>query len=551
MKHGVIRGRNPGLAALAVALAVLFGGMNAPDAAIKHAAKSVHTQAAKIPVPRDRPDTGGDAAAASDAATSPDSPPAVESDSAQGDASRSAIGSTPGGPAPGAGSSGLSAAEIANCRAAANAVMAGRFAEAMSSSCRMRSPLAEKLLSWLWITRAESPVNFQLVADFLEQNPTWPAQDMMERRAEQALAEEAPDSKVLAWFQTREPRTGVGEIRYAEVLQTAGRTQDALQHLRHGWVEGNFSVKEEQQILQRHHVDLTQADHAQRLDRLLWDQETAAARRMLPRVSGGVQALGEARLALQAYSGGAERLVNKVPESLRSDGGFAYDRERWRRVRGHEDLAFQIVLAMDREPDHGDRWWNERQFLARRLLADGNISDAYKVASHHGDLSPKNLVEAEWLAGWIALRFLQEKQTALTHFSRIYEAASTPVTRSRCAYWAGRAAEALNDQAAAQRWYSDAAEHGTTYYGQLAALKLGRAGTLQLPAEPASAPDDVAEFEGRELVKAAKLAAAIGLDERLRPFILRLSDLSKTPVEHRMVADLADQIGHIDLGVAA
>ncbi|HYM32427.1 MAG TPA: lytic transglycosylase domain-containing protein, partial [Candidatus Cybelea sp.] len=47
------------------------------------------------------------------------------------------------------------------------------------------------------------------------------------------------------------------------------------------------------------------------------------------------------------------------------------------------------------------------------------------------------------------------------------------------------------------------------------------------------------------------LAAAIGLDERLRPFILRLSDLSKTPVEHRMVADLADQIGHIDLGVAA
>ena len=46
-------------------------------------------------------------------------------------------------------------------------------------------------------------------------------------------------------------------------------------------------------------------------------------------------------------------------------------------------------------------------------------------------------------AGWIALRFLREPAVALSHFARIADAVTNPITLARSDYWQGRAAEAL------------------------------------------------------------------------------------------------------------
>ena len=55
----------------------------------------------------------------------------------------------------------------------------------------------------------------------------------------------------------------------------------------------------------------------------------------------------------------------------------------------------------------------------------------------------------------------------------------------------------------------------------------------------------------RSLVQAAHLLGSVGMDEKLRSFILRLSDLSRTPVAHRLVAELAEHIGRVDLSVTS
>ena len=47
-----------------------------------------------------------------------------------------------------------------------------------------------------------------------------------------------------------------------------------------------------------------------------------------------------------------------------------------------------------------------------------------------------------------------------------------PISRSRGAYWAGRAAEAGGDMHLAQTWFRRAFFHQTTFYGQLAAARL-------------------------------------------------------------------------------
>ena len=54
-------------------------------------------------------------------------------------------------------------------------------------------------------------------------------------------------------------------------------------------------MDELQTVLQRYHDVLREADHWARLDRLLWDGASEAARRMMPYVDGDHRSLAEAR----------------------------------------------------------------------------------------------------------------------------------------------------------------------------------------------------------------------------------------------------------------
>jgi soluble lytic murein transglycosylase len=445
----------------------------------------------------------------------------------------------------------LSPGDIAAYRAAFTAVAAGHYQVAQALAATGHVPVAAKLVTWLWLTRPDSAASFSQLTDFIAQNPTWPAQDALQRRVEESLAEIGDDGRIIAWFKTREPLTAQGQLRLAEALLHTGQTQEGTTRLRRAWLAGNFGQHEETEILKNYREFLRPEDHQARLDRLLWDEDRAAAKRMEPRVPEAYRALAEARMALFTFAPGVEGLVARVPAALRNDPGLAYDRVRWRRLKGLDDQAQEILAGVPADAPNADRWWVERQYQARRMLGNGDISAAYRIAAAHGDVDTRNMIDAEWLAGWIALRFLQERHLALTHFARIYGAVQTPVSRARGAYWAGRAAEALGDKAGAEHWYTSAADYSTTYYGQLAALRLGRSGALSLPPEPQPTPDDTATFKTQELVQAAHLLGSVGLDEKVRSFILRLNDLSRTPVSHRLVADLAERIGRIDLGVTS
>ena len=95
------------------------------------------------------------------------------------------------------------------------------------------------------------------------------------------------------------------------------------------------------------------------------------------------------------------------------------------------------------------------------------------IAAAYVAESDQTKMEAEFHAGWIALRFLGDARTAARHFARISALAERPISISRGAYWQGRAAEMLGDNDGARRFYEAAARHSTTYYGQIARARLG------------------------------------------------------------------------------
>src|SRR5579871_895808 len=81
---------------------------------------------------------------------------------------------------------------------------------------------------------------------------------------------------------------------------------------------------------------------------------------------------------------------------------------------------------------------------------------------------PKSYAEADFLLGYIALRFKKNPALAFDDFAHILARADTPYAKARAAYWGGRAAEAENKPDLAKKWYAAGAENMATFYGQLA-----------------------------------------------------------------------------------
>ena len=428
---------------------------------------------------------------------------------------------------------------------------AGRFDAARRIAAQAKEPLVGHLVRWLQVQSTNGNASFDDIAAFVNSKPDWPGRDSMLRRAEENIDVSLGDARILAWFEAYPPVTGLGWLRQGEALLRQGRSDEALAALRRAWVDGNLSLNDEKALWVEYGGRFPNADHAARLDRLLWDGNTEAARRMLPRVNPETRKLGEARLALAGNLDGADKLAMALPEHLRSDGGLAYDRLRWQRRRGMDDIVEALLYNAPEDLGRAEKWWVERHFRARKAIAEGRISEAYRLAAGHGLKGGAALAEAEWLAGWIALRLLQEPKNAIKHFTTLADNVSYPVSVARAAYWLGRTQAALGSDEAARRHYTEAAGHNTTFYGQLAAHALDPAQPLSLadPIQPSS--EDIRSFNAREVVRAARILVELDQEERLRPFILRLVHTATKPEEHKLVAQLARNLRRVDLAVMA
>jgi soluble lytic murein transglycosylase len=195
-------------------------------------------------------------------------------------------------------------------------------------------------------------------------------------------------------------------------------------------------------------------------------------------------------------------------------------------------------------------WWAERQAVARRVLAAGNAELAYRIAEQHGSLEGTAHSEAEFLLGYVALRYMKNPADAFEHFSRILTPVSTPYAKSRAGYWGGRAAAAQAKSEVATKSYAAAADHMATYYGQLAARQLGDDAPPRPMPEPAPDAAELAHFNQNELVRAARIFLDFGYRDQGKVFLLSLADDAATPTQFAMLATLAETSGRIDLAIA-
>ena len=433
--------------------------------------------------------------------------------------------------------------------AAFEAIDAGEWDSAFEIAGRGHDPLARRLITWFALTDATPIPPFESIERFVRENREWPGLPGLRRRAEAAMDESVGDAQVVAWFADFPPLTAAGSTRLAEVLMDRGERERAAKLIRSTWINGNFSASEEREFLERFNSFLTEQHHIARLDRLLWDHRRPEAKRMLRRVSPEHRALATARLKLMTRAGGIDTAIERVPETLREHPGLLYERLRWRRRSGLHERAREVLASAPINLVRPAAWWIEARIQVRQAMSGGLISEAYDLASNHHQTETLPRAQAEWLAGWIALRFMDAPDTAIKHFGELYRAVGYPISLSRAAYWSGRAAEQAGDRHLAFDWYDRAAAYPTTYYGQLAHYQLNGYGTNYLPNAPRISPTEEREFERHELTRVARMLAAVGQPERLGPFLLRIAGFSASAGEHRLAAQLAYALDRPDLGV--
>lgn len=433
--------------------------------------------------------------------------------------------------------------------AAIKAAQTGDWNQAYGNAAQSRDPLVHKVVRWLDYSRSNPSGRFAEIVSFIEQNPDWPLQKTLRRRAEDALAGESDDT-AADWLKRNPPVSATGKARAAELLYKRDPAAGAAS-LRTAWVDGDFSPTDEHSFATRFASVLRIEDNVKRLDRLIWDSQTDAARRMLTAVPAETRSLAEARLGLAASASNAEALLAKVPAQLRDDPGLAFEEARWRRKKDQTDPAAQLLLAHPDNPVRPEVWWGERALVARRLLAigGGNAQTAYKVVQQHGLSDGNSYSEAEFLAGYIALRYTKDPNLAFDHFAHILARVSTPYGKARAAYWAGRAAEAAGNPDLAKIWYAAGSDHMTTFYGQLAAHQLGNDAPPRPTPEAKPDAADLALFNGRDMVRAARWFFAAGDRDHARTLLLQMTESAKAPAEFTMLAGVAEQYGRIDVAI--
>lgn len=426
--------------------------------------------------------------------------------------------------------------------------------------------LADALVEWKRLQQSDN-FPFSDYANFLLLHPGWPGEKSRRAAAETVLESGtwAP-ALVIRFFDRFSPLTAAGRLRYAEALAASGRRAEAEDQARRAWRHGVLRPRDETALLSGFSSALTPADHDARMDRLLWQGALTAAQRQIAYASPAMRPVFDARIAFRTKAPDADAKSAAALALGRANPGFIADRAMWLRDAG-QSPAMRAYLAQPRQlasfPGDVEKWYEVLLVAARGAQADGQYALAWQIASQVDDAYPagtdvsqQSLGERDdytsltWLAGTVALNNLGRARDAIGMFDRYGHGSKTPTTQSKGLYWAGRAADASGDPAAATGYYTKAAGFPDVYYGQLATERLGQ--PLRSPPNFNARVSDAAvrdAFFRKETVRAAQLLGTMGNRDDQSLFVRQIANDATTDSDHILAAELSRTIGRPDLGV--
>ena len=173
------------------------------------------------------------------------------------------------------------------------------------------------------------------------------------------------------------------------------------------WRTATFRKADEEDFLNKYGRYLSGDDQIARFDRILREGRPQAARDLLPKLPPDYQPLANARLAMATRAADAATVLRGVPAAKLAEPAIKLEQLAWLRRTGNLDEA-KALARCSRRPTRPTRGGtsasSSRATCSRRAIA----ADAYAVTVPHGQTKGVAFAEAEFLAGWIALRHLKK-----------------------------------------------------------------------------------------------------------------------------------------------
>jgi soluble lytic murein transglycosylase len=446
------------------------------------------------------------------------------------------------------------AAEIARLREGILAADSRNWDGVRTARSLSGDPLVKRLLQWRLASDPDAPASFDELRTALDQLQGWPGRTTIRRRAEQAIFDSSlSPAQRAAWLNDGGPVSGDGKVALAQALKALGRRDEAASVIRDAWRVNTITPRAESIALSSLADLLGSSDHAARVDWALWRDDRGTANRLMARLGPEDRAVARARIVLQTRPRkGLQAAVDVVPANRRDDPGFLYDRTRYYRVTNRPELAMPIAARIDisksAQVAH-EPLFKERRRYVPRALREGQRTTAYNLVNNHGvERGVEAFAEAEWLAGWLALRFTRDAAAAERHFVVMDDGVSTPISKARAAYWRAMASKAQGKSADADAFLTEAARYNFTYYGLIAASTKGSA-MLSFGGKAPIAPETRAAFESKEVVRALRLVALAGDERDFEAFAYFLDDQLESAAEHEMLSQIAREQAYTRIAV--
>ncbi len=246
--------------------------------------------------------------------------------------------------------------------------------------------------------------------------------------------------------------------------------------------------------------------------------------------------------ALQSKA--AENAFKLAKESA---GGSATLLSRLKALRreGADDDVWSLLRSIN--PDTADvadpeRWWEFRRSEIRRALNEDHPATAYAIASKYGPLDDESRSEAEFLAGWVALRYLKEPKRAEPHFEAARSIKGYGRDEARAAYWLGRAKLEMGARKEAEGYFREASNRFYTFYGSLARQALRKGAACEFRAPPQPSKEAVAVFVNEDAFKAVMIAKQLDLQPLVTNYVLDLTRQLNDAQQITLALELAERI---------
>ena len=428
-----------------------------------------------------------------------------------------------------------------------------KWTNALKTAKKAKDKSIYNFIQWRHLLNKGNQASYYDYKMFIDKNEDYPRIGRIKYLSEHKLStDKVSPKKIINSFASSEPLSGFGKIILGESFILIGNTNKGIKLIKDGWINAELSKSELRFYRKKFKKYLNADDYIKRADYLAWNNKYWDLKRMLRYLPKDYELLYNARQLLMSKSYGVDNAISKVPSKFKNDAGLNYDRLKWRRKRGRVDSSVEILLKIKNTKDYlvrPDKWWVEREIISRSLIYKKKYELAYKISSNHGMTEGPDFAAAEWMSGWIALSFLNDPLLAKDHFENFYNNVGYPISVARGAYWLGKTHKKLGYEELSDKWFKEASNYLTTYYGQLAFMELDPNNTFELPKDIEIKKEYRDYFFKKEIVKVIYLLDDLDEDKYTK-FMLR--HLALDNIENGsevLAAELATDIDRFDFAI--